>query len=208
MTALPVMSEAKRRAEALRGLAALYAAAPTAEWLARLVPLARAASDDDPVAEILAALRDETDLEAAAERLSIEHTRLFGGLQEGYGPPPPYESLWREGRLMGETTEAVARAYLAAGYRPSQEWSPFDHLVEELLFLASLANGEHAFAESGRDDEARWARERRHEFLDRHLLTWVPSYAETIAAEAREPFHRSLARVTALVLTEDARRAP
>lgn len=205
MTALPLSSQAKRRAEAYWFLSSLFAAPPSVDMLSRMAPLA-GEPGDDVAGAILATLGGEANLGHLAERLAVEHTRLFGGLQEGYGPPPPWESLWREGRLMGDATVAVAEAYLAAGYSPSGEWSPFDHIVEELRFLASLCNGEHEFAARGRTEEASWARQRQEMFLRDHLLAWVPAFASAVAEAAREPFHRSLALATAEVLTEDARR--
>lgn len=50
------------------------------------------------------------------QRLGVEYTRLFGGLLEGSAPPPPYESLWRENRLMGESTASAIAFYLRAGF--------------------------------------------------------------------------------------------
>lgn len=203
MTALPASSAAKRRAEAYWFLSSLLAAPPGVEDLRRLAPLAGGFEPGDVAGEILATLVGEGDLDRLAERLAVEHTRLFGGLQEGYGPPPPWESLWREGRLMGETTVAVAEMFVGAGYAPTGEWSPLDHLVEEMRFLASLCNGEHAFIAAGRDDEAAWAVEQQRRFLADHIRTWVPNWADVATREAREPFYRTLVRVIASVLSQD-----
>lgn len=203
MTALPASSAAKRRAEAYWFLSSLLAAPPGVEDLRRLAPLAGGFEPGDAAGEILGTLVGETDLGRFAERLAVEHTRLFGGLQEGYGPPPPWESLWREGRLMGETTVAVAEMFVGASYAPTGEWSPLDHLVEEMRFLASLSNGEHDFASQGRGDEAAWAIECQQRFLREHIRTWVPNWADVAANEAREPYYRTLVRVIASVLSAD-----
>lgn len=48
--------------------------------------------------------------------LGVDWTRLFRGIKKGYGPPPPYESVWRgEGRIMGEWTRKVLESYHQAG---------------------------------------------------------------------------------------------
>lgn len=206
MTAADRGPESRQRGEAYWFLASLIAAKPNGEALARMAALATQADDAETgiAGQILAALRGEADLAALAERLAVEHTRLFRGVREGYGPPPPYEALWREGRMMGDTTVAVARAYLEAGYRHDAQWGPLDHLVEELRFMAALCHAEDEAWSTGRPEEAQWARERQLRFLDAHLLAWLPAYCRTLAKEAREPLYQALARVTAEVLAQDA----
>jgi TorA maturation chaperone TorD len=203
MTVAATVLDAGQRGESYWFLSTLFAAAPNVSSLARLKPLA-AIGAASAAADIVSTLIDETDLDQLAVRLAIEHARLFGGLREGYGPAPAYESLWREGRLMGETTVAVAKAYLETGYQPGGDWAPLDHLVEELRFVASLCNGERKFHLASQRDEEEWARQQQIQFLENHLLVWVPDYCRAVIDAAREPFFSSLARVTADVLAEDA----
>lgn len=207
MTAVERIPENRQRAEAYWFLASLFTDPPGPDQLARMAALADQAEEEDSGAagDILATLRGEADLAALAERLAVEHTRLFGGLREGYGPPPPYESLWREGRMMGETTVAALRAYLEAGFQPEGRWGPPDHVAEELRFVAALTNGEGEAWGSGRADDARWARERQAAFLAGHLLAWMPDYCRALERHATEPLYQALARITAEVLAEDAR---
>jgi TorA maturation chaperone TorD len=156
-------------------------------------------------AAILAAVRGERDAPELSQRLAVEHTRLFGGIREAYGPPPPYESLWREGQMMGETTVSVLKAYAAAGFQPDGYWGPPDHLIEELRFMAALAHEEASVEGENRERDLLWARSAQIEFLDGHLLAWTPGYCRELSAKAKEPFYRALADVAAAVLTDDAR---
>jgi TorA maturation chaperone TorD len=156
-----------------------------------------------PAAELLEQLRAESDREGLEARLAREHTRLFRGVREGYGPPPPYESLWREGQLMGDGTIDVAKAYIQTGFRPDPRWGPCDHLVDELHFLASLANAEGQAAEAEDHEEARWLGDRRRAFLKDHVLAWVPEYCAVLEKDAREPYYRALARTTSWLLAEE-----
>lgn len=206
MTAAERAPESRQRGEAYWFLASLVAAKPDLETLTRLSALAkrRNGAEADAATHILNALDGEDDLTALAERLAVEHTRLFRGIREGYGPPPPYESLWREGRMMGESTVAVAKAYLEAGYRHDEQWGPLDHLVEEMRFMAALCHAEDEALTFGRGEKAQWARERQLRFLEDHLLAWLPSYCRVLADQAQEPLYQALARVSAEVLARDA----
>lgn len=189
------LEQSRQRGEAYLFLATLFASRPEAETLARMVAIAEQSSDEDGCAgEIIAALRGEPDLEALTLRLATEHARLFRGVREGYGPPPPYESLWREGQMMGDSTIAVATAFLDAGYAYGGAWGPCDHLAEELRFMAALCMAE----------DAADALERQAAFVERHLSAWVPTYCHALAEQAHEPLYQALARVTAAVVAEDA----
>ncbi|MCU7840657.1 MAG: molecular chaperone TorD family protein [Candidatus Thiodiazotropha sp. (ex Lucinoma borealis)] len=164
--------------------------------------------DETGLAEALhAALagEEEEDHEVLSDRLATEHARLFRGLRKGYGPPPPYESLWREDRIMGDSTLAVAEAYSEAGFDDNGPWGPCDHIAYELRFMASLCNAEAEAEQMGQPKEADWARKRQMRFLDEHLLAWVPVYCGQLANQAEEALYRALARVTENVLTEDAK---
>jgi len=200
-------SPSRKRAEAYWFLASLFGGPIGSAALARLA----AASDEVPAedsgmaVEFHEALAGESDWKALAERLAPEHARLFLGLREGHGPPPPYESLWREGRVAGESTFSVAKAYSEAGFDEEGPWGPCDHLAYELRFLASLCHAEDVAIGAGVIDEAEWAMNRQVRFLEEHLLAWVPDYCAHIAREAREPLYRALARVAGRVIVEDAR---
>jgi len=199
--------ESRQRASAYWFLASLFGSPIDRQALERVAGVAADLTPDEAgiAREVRAVLASESDVGVLAERLAIEHARLFLGLRQGYGPPPPYESLWREGRIQGETTLEVARAYSAAGFEDRGPWGPCDHIAYELRFLASLCNAESEAAKAGRLQEGDWARERQAEFLEAHLLVWVPAYCRRLAQQAREPLYGALARVTSDMLAADAR---
>lgn len=141
-----------------------------------------------------------------AARLAVELTRLFRGIGERYGPPPPYESLYRGDCRMGEYADAVRRHYVAAGLDALvPETALPDHLATELRFLALLSLRESEAWAAGREDLASAAIERQTDFLDRHLLVWLPAYVKRIAAESREPFYTAAVGLAGS-FAEDARR--
>lgn len=196
------------RAETYWFLAALYGQPITAPVLARLAGVATKNPEDETGIgdEFRAALAKDADcgFEELSQRLASEHARLFLGLRQGYGPPPPYESLWREARILGDSTLAVATAYSDAGFEDTDQCGPCDHIASELRFLASLCHAEAEATTKGETGEAAWARERQIDFIDEHLLRWVPQYCQELARQSREPLYAALARVTGKVVAGDA----
>ncbi len=60
---------------------------------------------------------------ASLRALAVERTRLLAGLAANYGAAPPYESVFRENKLPGESSIAVATAYAEAGRRATRAGS-------------------------------------------------------------------------------------
>jgi TorA maturation chaperone TorD len=207
MTVQDRSPESRQRAEGYGFLASLFADPVPAEKLTRLMALAAQSQGEwaGLGSSLLDSLAADEPPNALCERLAVEHARLFRGIQEGYGPPPPYESLWREGQMMGDTTLSTLAAYAETGYRPDDRWGPPDHLAEQLRFVATLANGEWEAWGAGRADDARWLRDRQSAFVAQHMQAWVPAYCQAVEHHAREPFYRALARVTAAAVIDDAR---
>ena len=131
---------------------------------------------------------------ASLERLGVEFTRLFSGLQEGLGPPPPFESVWREDRLIGESTVAVIESYAQAGFADIEPVAgPQDHIAVELKFIALLALRETEAWRANQPDQAGQRLIQQRDFLDHHLTTWAPRWASTLALDSREPLFTALA---------------
>lgn len=128
------------------------------------------------------------------DELGGEFTRLISGIQEGMGPPPPFESLWREDRLIGESTVAVIETYARAGFADiDPEAGPQDHIGVELKFMALLALRE---AEARHTHDLAGARQRlsqQRDFLVQHLATWAPRWVEALIRQARLPLYAALA---------------
>jgi TorA maturation chaperone TorD len=138
------------------------------------------------------------------DNLAIEYTRLFGGIREGYGPPPPLESLYRESRLAGNVTTAVEATYVRAGLpTPHPDAGPPDHLGAELKFMSLICYEEIAALDAN-DLSAvmdRWKLEET--FLDAHLLAWVPAYCSRLREETSEQLYLSAASLTEYTILAD-----
>ena len=96
-------------------LSRFYLERPTYQFLLSLKEKLNGIEDSSEGVELI---RESLkgDLQELSERLGVEFTRLFRGVKEGYGPPPPYESVYMgEGRVIGEATLEVMRFYTECG---------------------------------------------------------------------------------------------
>jgi len=181
-------------------LARFYLERPEPGFLAELSS-ALTATPSVEVNQPLSRLNDEiqrmqTD-DSAIVTLQKEYTRLFRGLREGYGPPPPYESVYRENHLVGDTTSDVIHHYRQAGFGDIDETAgPQDHLGVELKFMSLLCYQEHAAWSNAATAEALQHIEQQQAFLDQHLMTWQPAYCERIIRESQAPFYIAVAQLT------------
>ena len=188
-------------------LGGLFLTRPERPFLADLRARFTAWDGSEEVEAGLALVRDALDAaegDGLADRLCVEYTRLFRGIRQGYGPAPPYESVHRESRLVGEATVDVTRAYAEAGFGAIDPGAgPQDHLGVELKFLSLLCHEEKGAWERGDRQAGRdWWR-RQAGFLDRHLLAWAPAYCGALAQDSREPFYKGVALATGSHLGAD-----
>lgn len=124
---------------------------------------------------------DEKDIDKVIEELSVDYARLFllaGGVH-------PYESvhLGKEGLVMEKPWEEVREAYRKAGLaKGEKEKEPEDHIAMELAFMSYLCD----------EEEFRTQKE----FLDEHLLKWIPKFCDDVAQKAESEFYRGIAKLT------------
>jgi TorA maturation chaperone TorD len=155
--------------------------------------------------KVLSDVLDSKPLDELSQQLSIEYTRLFRGIQKGYGPPPPYESIYRgERRVIGEVTLDVINMYRQANFTVIDETAgPQDYLGTELKFMSYLCHDEmNAWKQQHYHNVKRFLN-LEHEFLEKHLLLLVPPFTRKIVTEAREKFYLSIVRLTDEFTTMD-----
>jgi TorA maturation chaperone TorD/Pyruvate/2-oxoacid:ferredoxin oxidoreductase delta subunit len=135
--------------------------------------------------------------------LEREFTRLFLG--PGRPVAHPYESVYREGRTMGNTTLDVQRRLAGEGLTPGARTLP-DHVSIELAFMAHLAAREAQAWDDGDDDGARDYLARQESFLHDHLVAWLPQFCHRILAGRPLDHYADLARDTETFVVGDAAR--
>lgn len=156
--------------------------------------------------------------------LAVDYTRLLVGPGPDY--LPPYESVHRKvgaslataslttrslgtkggpAPLWGDAAVAVGQCYAEAGFvlADSVESVP-DHIGTELDFLRVLCLAEAQAWEVGDVAAAGIARSRQRDFLEDHLLAWVPDYCAVVEGRANHPFYSTMAALTIEFLDEEA----
>lgn len=133
--------------------------------------------------------------EERVRTIQEEFFRLLRGLSPRHSPPPPYESVYREGRLWGEAAAAVKRLYAHWGLAPDEERlgrEPPDHLGLELKFMGFLCAPER---KEGAHPKSQDVEEARRSFLEEHL-NWVEAFHERVRAFDPDPFYEALLALT------------
>ncbi len=132
------------------------------------------------------------------ESLAVEFTRLFRGIKPGYGPPPPYESVYKKEHVMSEATSEVLEKYRKSGLAVAKELEGElpDHISFELYFLSYLCDKEAESLRTNNENRAFEYRAQKNEFLQEHVIKWVPSFCERILKESENDFYKGAAKLT------------
>lgn len=151
---------------------------------------------NDVVAGFADFINEHTKLddEEFFELVSVEYTRLFVNAVPNV-PCPPYESVYREGMLMGLCTQAVLNGYQEVGLKILDDFHELpDHLAVELEFLYYVsAKGDQAAHDS---------------FLREHLSTWMPAFGQAVQEKGRLTFYKLAAAVLVQTVSGAARNLP
>jgi putative dimethyl sulfoxide reductase chaperone len=141
--------------------------------------------------------------------LAVERARLLRGIKPGYGPPPPYESVYRGTgeTAVSQTMLEVQRAFAAAGASvPESAHEPVDYIGLELDLMRYLASKEAQAWRAGQEDQALAWLGKQKTFLTDHLVLWVPQFSELMAEQASLGFYQGIARITKGFVISDYER--
>ena len=180
-----------------------------------------ALAGDAPTAASEAAVSGNASGEAVADALlhalRAEATRLFVGAPEP--EVSPYEGVWgakdddvQPLLFVSPRAMAVERFCRDCGLgRPEGTNEPLDHVATECELLEHLASVTAGFAalpegfvgESlpGGSAQAAYAL-----FFEEHAATWMPRFADAVAAAARYPFFRDAAALLRVVVDAESER--
>jgi len=141
--------------------------------------------------------------------LAVERTRLLRGVKPGYGPPPPYESVYlgSDQQPLMQASVAVRQAYAEAGVGlPEEVRDQPDFIGFELDFMRHLTEKEaQAWADGGWEEVAQIL-EKERAFLEEHVVRWIPRFCDVMAQEAQLDFYRGIARVTKGFVLDEAQK--
>jgi TorA maturation chaperone TorD len=139
------------------------------------------------VPDFAEAVPDPFDADAAA----ADHYDLFG-LNVF-----PYASFFLDasGRLGGPVTDLVRHQLQRVSLAPDDDAESADHLGHELAYLALLAGAEADARADGVDAEVQRMQHVQRQFLDGHLLWWLPPFVRAVR-QHKQPFYATLADLT------------
>ncbi len=163
----------------------------------------------ETVCPALAATIDAAALGDAGsgDELAIEYTRLFDACGGG-APACCLNSTASRGDARMGVLEELVRFYnhfgLTAADTPANELP--DYLGTLFEFMYFLCDREAECHEEGVDSGA-FGRA-QHDFLSRHLASWIPALHEDLKRHAAFPYYRELSRLCAAFVAEEARRHP
>lgn len=136
----------------------------------------------------------------AITELAVDYVRAFiGHGTDAYSAAYPYESVYTSPKrlMMQEARDEVLAIYRSEGLDKLPSWKETeDHIALELEFMAVLGDRIVAAAQAGNDDEAERLLRTQQNFLDDHLLSWVPLMTNDLSRFAKTGLYQGLAHLT------------
>jgi TorA-specific chaperone len=144
--------------------------------------------------------------EGSMTELRIDYSRTFiGNGVHGYSAAYLYESVYTSGRRLlarearGEVLEAFRENHLVKG-----KWNDMeDHLGLELEFMRILSLRTRDALDKGDEDAAIELVRRQYDFLQNHLLNWIPLLVGDILKFSQTKFYQGLGKLTLGYCEED-----
>lgn len=138
--------------------------------------------------------------------LAIDYVSTFiGHGVNGYSAAYPYESVYTsERRLLMQEARAEVLATLRENELMRGAWNEAeDHIALELEFMQRMAlRAAEALGDAAEDEAIAYLRT-SYDFLENHLLNWVPMLVADMRMHARTLFYQGLAQLTLGSLQED-----
>lgn len=138
-----------------------------------------------------------SDLKPMVTQLAVEYASLF--LNVGQHHIAPYESIYTgEDRLvMQRARDEVLALYRGEGLtRDTKVNEPEDHIATEIEFMSYLCQKTMPSIEKGDWKTSLRYLEKQDEFLEKHLLAWIPTFCKELAQTAGSGFYRGIAQLT------------
>jgi anaerobic sulfite reductase subunit A len=136
--------------------------------------------------------------ESTLTDLAVEYASIFLGVR-GKDSAFPYESVYTssERKVMQEARDQVLKIYREEGLcRAEDFYEPEDHIALELEYMAYLCRKQ---AEALRIND-KWAAignlNKQKDFLEKHLMIWVPTFCTDIQRIAQADFYKAIAKIT------------
>ncbi len=138
--------------------------------------------------------------------LAIDYVSTFiGHGVNGYSAAYPYESVYTsERRLLMQEARAEVLATLRENELKRGAWNDAeDHIALELEFMQRMAlRCAEALGDNAEDEAVAYVRT-SYEFLENHLINWVPMLVTDMRMHAKTLFYQGLGQLTLGTIEED-----
>lgn len=139
------------------------------------------------------------DLREVELELAVDYANIFLGVKharEKIGTPHPSESVYKTGLLMQEPYDEVLQAYWDAGVDVVKDFKePADHVAIELQFMSYLCRKASEALQRGDKENLMKFLKAQRDFLEKHILQWIPRLAKDILESADTDFYRGFGKV-------------
>ena len=138
---------------------------------------------------------DSHNLDDLQIQLAADYARLFLSINKI--PPHPSESVYREGTMMQYYRDEVLKVYWSFGVDKRKEFTePEDHIAVELSFMMYLCEKAIEALKKGNTKGFRKYIQGQNDFLEAHLVRWVPKLEKDVVDTAKTPLYRAIAVLT------------
>ncbi len=132
--------------------------------------------------------------------LAVDYARIFLGCGPKQGEGAfPYESVYtsHRGLIMQEARDEVVAVYRNEGMVRDESYNePEDHIAFELVYMEYLCSRMQEALQNNDDDLALSYLDKQRDFLNKHLLNWVPGFCDDVERIAGSDFYKALAKIT------------
>ncbi len=139
--------------------------------------------------------------------LAIDYVRTFiGHGVDAFSAAYPYESVYTSEKrlMMQDARDEVLAIYRSQGLDKQETWKEAeDHLALELEFMQILANRTVDALKADDEDTAIDLLTTQKNFLEDHLMAWVPMMTSDMRRFAKTDLYRGLASLTDGFMTVD-----
>lgn len=203
----PMIEDLKEERHILDFLKQVFLREPTKESLQELekIGITTEENDIDRGFNLItsASTKNKDRLDEYVEELALEFARLFIGPKNP--PAIPYASFYlsESKTVMTDITTEVRKRYLDAGMAVKDLYStPDDHIGIELEFISYLTEKIIDLHENGNRAEASRLFELRNNFINKHMVNWVPLFVEKILESTQEDFYKGAAIILREVIKD------
>jgi TorA maturation chaperone TorD len=148
----------------------------------------------------------QQDTDSLYQMLALEFTRLFRGLYSHSGPRPPYEAVYvsEHPEMALPILRQVSQFYKKLGLIFHLK-ERADFIGLEMDLMRYLVEEERKARETENHDEMMKYLVLEQEWLQDHMLRWIPMFCEELHNHASIDFYKSITAIASQYLHDDLR---